>query len=146
MRRSKPLPAPVELCVLGDSVATNYSDITEAASLGANRWAVLAPQNESAAIVDFSKRAITPLGCRGSKQLRNPASLFFAADTLYIGDWGLRPTTLWSPPARLVRTIPTADMVRADFPRTRDGAGNFYLDLYPVPAPMGAATGTRRLW
>jgi hypothetical protein len=136
--RSKPLPAPVELASLGDSVATDYSDITEAASVGADRWAVLAPQNESAAIVDFPKRTVTPLGGRGSKQLRNPASLFFAADTLYIGDWGLRRTTLWSRSARLLRTIPTADVVRGKLPRSRDSAGNFYVDLYPSPGADGS--------
>jgi hypothetical protein len=132
------LPAPIEIASLGDSVATDYSDITEAASLAANRWAVLAPQNESAAIVDFSTRAITPLGGRGSKQLRNPSTLFFAADTLYIGDWGLRRTTLWSPTARLVRTIPTADVVRGRLPQGRDRAGNFYLDLYPSAGSDGS--------
>jgi hypothetical protein len=89
-------------------------------------------------LVDFSGRKVTQLGGRATKELRNPASLFFTSDTLYIGDWGRRRTTLWTPDGRLVRAIPTADVVRGALPQGRDAAGNFYLDLHPNPGTDGS--------
>jgi hypothetical protein len=135
---SRHVPPSIELSTLGDSVGTDYSDLTEAAWLGGNRWAVLAAQNEAVGLVDFSRRTVSPLGGRASKELRNPATLFFASDTLYIGDWGRRRTTLWTSGGRLVRAIPTADVVRGTLPQSRDAIGDFYLDLYPSPGPDGS--------
>lgn len=132
-------PAPVvELPRSGDTAQTRYLDITNAAWLGGQRWAIIVPANEAVDIVDFSSKAIKPLGGSRSKELRNPSTLFFAQDTLYVGDWGLRRTTLWSPAGRLERFIPTADAVRGTLPTARDSSGRFYLDLYPRPGPDGS--------
>jgi hypothetical protein len=106
--------------------------------LGGNRWAVLAPTDDAAAIADFGTKALDPLGGRSSRALRNPSNLFVAGDTLYVGDWGLRRLTLWTPSGRLVRSIPAANAVRGTLPRARDQAGNFYLDLFPLPGPDGS--------
>jgi hypothetical protein len=135
---SKPEAPAVELAPAGDTVSTHYSDVTEAVWLGGDRWGVIAPANDAASIVDFSQRSVRPLGGAGSKELRNPATLFFAEDTLYLGDWGLRRIGLWTPTGRLVRSFPTADAVRGTLPRARDSAGRFYLDLYPRPGPDGS--------
>ncbi|HEU4681104.1 MAG TPA: hypothetical protein VFS51_05120 [Gemmatimonadales bacterium] len=135
---SRPTAPVVDVTAAGDTVLTPYSDVTDAAWLGGERWAVLVPSNDAAAIVDFSNRTARPLGGRGSKELRNPATLFLAEDTLYVGDWGLRRTGLWTPAGRLVRSIPTGDAVRGTLPRARDSAGQFYLDLYPRPGPDGS--------
>jgi hypothetical protein len=135
---SRPAAAPVELFAAGDTVSTPYSDVTEAVWLGGNRWAVLVPSNDAVGIVDFGERRVRPLGGRGSGELRNPATFFLSEDTLYVGDWGLRRTGLWTPAGRLVRSIPTADAVRGTLPRSRDSAGQFYLDLYPRPGPDGS--------
>ena len=129
-------PAPVvELTPAGDTVATHYTEVTEAAWLGNSRWAVLAPPDEAVAIVDFGARQLTPFG---SKQLRHPSSLFFAADTLYVGDWGLRRLLLWTSAGRPVRSIPASGLVRGTLPHARDRAGLFYLDLYPKSGPDGS--------
>ena len=128
----------VELPASGDTLATSYSDLTKAAWLGGNRWAVLAPADNSAGIVDFGARSITPLGGRSSTSLRNPSDLFVAGDTLYVGDWGLRRVTLWTPSGRLARFIPASNNVRGTLPGARDSAGTFYLDLYPPPGPDGS--------
>lgn len=135
---SKPAAPVVELAPIGDTVRTSYSDVTEAAWLGGDRWAVVAPPEDAAAIVDFTRRAATPLGGRRSKEPRNPSSLFSAGDTLYVGDWGLRRLTLWTPEGRLVRSIPASDAVRGSLPRARDASGRFYLDLYPQAGPDGS--------
>jgi hypothetical protein len=90
------------------------------------------------AVADFGAKTLTPLGGRSSKALRNPSNLFVSGDTLYVGDWGLRRLTLWSRSGRLVRFIPAANAVRGTLPRARDGTGNFYLDLFPLPGPDGS--------
>lgn len=134
----KPEAPVIELTFAGDTLATPYSDVTAAAWLGGNRWAVLAPADEAVAIVDFGTKTLTPLGGRSSKSLRNPSNLFVAGDTLYVGDWGLRRLTLWTPSGRLVRSIPAANAVRGTLPRARDRAGYFYLELTPQPGPDGS--------
>lgn len=135
-------PAPVvDLPRSGDTVVTSYSEATAAVWLGGDRWGVIAPANEAVGIVDFSSRTLEQLGGPRSRRLRSPSSLFVALDTLYVGDWGLRRTTLWTSAGHLQRSIPTADAVRGTLPQGRDSAGRFYLDLYPRPGPGG--TGNR---
>src|SRR5829696_8328939 len=134
---SKPDTPVTELAMVGDTVASPYGEISEAAWLGQNRWAVLAQPEETVAIADLTRKALAPVG-RTSRQLRNPANVFFAADTLYIGDWGLRRLTLWAPPSKLARSIPAPGVTRGTLPRARDGNGRYYLDLYPAPGPDGS--------
>jgi hypothetical protein len=128
----------LELAVAGDTLGTTYSLVTTAAWLGGSRWAVLAPNDEAVAVADFGQKTLTRLAGRSSKTLRNPSNLFASADTLYVGDWGLRRLTVWTPDGRLIRSIPAASAVRGTLPRARDGAGNFYLDLFPQPGPDGS--------
>jgi hypothetical protein len=98
----------------------------------------VAPANDAAAVADFTRRTSTPLGGVRSKEFRHPSTLFFANDTLYVGDWGLRRLTLWTPEGHPVRSIPAASAVRGSLPRARDAAGWFYLDLYPHAGPDGS--------
>jgi hypothetical protein len=135
---SKPAAPVVELAAQGDTVLTPYADVTEAAWLGGNRWALVAPSNDAAAVVDFTRRTTTPLSGGKSRELRNPSSLFAADDTLYVGDWGLRRLTLWTPEGRPVRSIPASAVVRGSLPRARDAAGRFYFELAPRPGPDGS--------
>lgn len=129
-------PAPVlELPTSGDTVNTRDSDVTGAAWLGGPRWAVLAAPNETAGIADFSTGDIRQLG--QPDVVRTPTTLFVAQDSLYIGDWSLRRTTLWGPEGRLVRSFPTSDAVRGSLPQSRDSQGRFYADLYPRSGPDG---------
>jgi hypothetical protein len=125
----------VELSPAGDTVLTTYTEVTEAAWVGGARWAVLAPTDNTVGIVDFTTRRLTPLA---DKQLRNPSSVYVAADTLYVGDWGLRALTLWTPQGRQVRSISASELARGSLPHARDGAGRFYLDLYPRAGPDGS--------
>jgi hypothetical protein len=135
---SKPAGQVVELIPAGDTVLTSYSDVTEAAWLGGDRWAIVAPSDNAVSIVDFARQAVTPLGGRPSKEFRNPSNVFFALDTLYVGDWGLRRLTLWMPKGRPIRSISAPDIVRGTLPRARDSAGWFYLDLSPRPGVDGS--------
>lgn len=136
-------PAPViTLAPAGDTIASPYGELAGAAWLGGDRWAVAAPSDSTVAVADFGPRRIGPLGgpLGGGKgrPVRNPSTLFVVADTLYVGDWGLRRTTLWTLEGRLVRAIPTASAVRGVLPEARDVRGRFYLDLPPPPGPDGS--------
>jgi hypothetical protein len=128
----------LELTPAGDTLPTRYSEVTEAAWLGGNRWAVLAPAEAAVGVADFGSKTIAPLGGGKSKELRNPSSLFVSGDTLYVGDWGLRRLTLWTAQGRMARSVPASDVARGRLPHARDGAGRFYLDLYPRPGPDGS--------
>ena len=125
--------APAPVITLGpgaDSVSTTFSEVTAGAWLGDQRWAVVAPADERAAIADLAAHSLRPLG-GGAKELRNPSGLFRAGDTLYLADWGLRRTSLWTLDGHFVRGVPAADLVRGVLPRARDGSGRFYLDIVP---------------
>jgi hypothetical protein len=135
--QTEPSTAIVEITPAGDTLLASYGELSEAAWLGGERWAVLALAEEAVAIVDFGRRSTVPLAGRTSRELRNPSNLFFVEDTLYVGDWGLRRLTLWAA-GRLARAIPAPTVTRGTLPRARDSAGNFYLDLYPPPGPDGS--------
>ena len=128
----------VELSTSGDTVNTRDSDVTGAAWLGGPRWAVLAAPNETAGIADFSTGKIIPLDAQHPDDLRSPTTLFVAEDSLFVGDWGLRRTTVWTLEGRLVRSFPTSDAVRGSLPQARDSLGRFYADLYPRPGSDGS--------
>lgn len=134
-------PAPAAPTVVlpppRDTVLAPYTEVTQAAWLGGDRWAVLAPDAAVVGVVDFGTKSMTPLGGKDTKELRNPATIFTAADILYVGDWGLRRTTAWTRDGRLIRAIPSADAVRGALPQARDAAGRFYFDLYPSPGRDG---------
>ncbi|MFL5514887.1 MAG: hypothetical protein ACJ8DJ_01945, partial [Gemmatimonadales bacterium] len=120
-----------------DTVASSYTEVPEGIWLGGDRWAVLAPADQAVGIVDFGSRRVEPLGGAGGNELRNPSTLFRAGDTLYVGDWGLRRTTLWTLDARYVRSVPAADVLRGVLARARDGAGRFYFEVSPQVGSAG---------
>ncbi len=133
------LAAPVvELPNSPDTASAPYAEVSEGAWLGGERWAVLAPPDETVGIVDFASRKVAPLGGPKSRDIRNPATAFRQRDTLYVGDWGLRRTTLWTLDGRLVRFVPAADAARGVLPRARDSAGHFYLEMSPRPGADGS--------
>lgn len=127
----------VELAASGDTAATGYADILDAAWLEGTRWAVVAPLDVTVGVLDLADRSVRPLGGEGTRELRNPAIAFTFAETLYVGDWGLRRTTLWVG-GKLVRAIPAVDRARGALPEGRDAAGDLYLELAPRPGPDGS--------
>jgi hypothetical protein len=126
----------VEVTVAGDTLLTSFGEVAEAVWLGHQRWAVLAQPEETVTIADFDRRVTRRVGA--DEQLRNPSTIFFAEDTLYIGDWGLRRLGLWGPSGRLARIIPAPAVTRGTLPQARDSAGRYYLELYPPPGPDGS--------
>ncbi|HET6797300.1 MAG TPA: hypothetical protein VFH40_09085 [Gemmatimonadales bacterium] len=131
--------APVTMLpAIGDTLGTSYSEVTDAAWLAGNRWAVLAPSDNTVGLADFGEKKVTALGGERSKELRNPASLFVAGDTLFVGDWGLRRISVWTPAGRLVRSIPAPASLRGALPRARDLGQRFYAELNPSPGQDGS--------
>jgi len=134
-----PPPAPtVELSAGPDTVSSGYAEIVDAAWLGGDRWAVVAPLDVTVGIVNLGAREVTPLGGEGTKEIRNPSIVFVARDTLYVGDWGLRRVSLWTRDGRLVREVPAPASTRGALPEARDDAGRWYLELKPAAGPDGS--------
>ena len=134
--------APVT--VLGaptDSVVTPFAEISTAAWLGGERWAVLAPGNDAVGIADLSTHEVRRLGGRGVEEIRNPSTLFRAGDTLFVGDWALRRTTIWTLQGKTAGVIPAPDALRGVLPQARDASGRFYYEMSPRPGADG--TGNR---
>ncbi|HJX87331.1 MAG TPA: hypothetical protein VJ277_07225, partial [Gemmatimonadales bacterium] len=130
-------PAPVvELHPTADTIATGFAETPGAAWLGGSRWAVVAPLDVTVALLDFTTHRSTPLGRPG--EIKNPAQVFMAGDSLYVGDWGLRRTSIWSLDGHLARSIPAAAAARGALPEGRDEAGRFYLELAPPPGADGS--------
>jgi hypothetical protein len=132
-------PAPVvELTPGPDTVSTGYAEIVDGEWLGGERWAVVAPLDVTVGMVDLGRRDIVPLGGQGTKEVRNPSILFLSADTLYVGDWGLRRVSLWTRNGKLVRAVPAPELLRGALPQARDAAGHWYAELKPVPGRDGS--------
>ena len=134
-----PPPAPVvELSAGPDTVSTGYAEIADAAWLGGDRWAVVAPLDVTVGMVSLDTRRVAPLGGEGTKEIRNPSIVFLARDTLYVGDWGLRRVSLWTRDGRFIRAFPAPARVRGALPEARDDAGRWYLELKPAAGPDGS--------
>jgi hypothetical protein len=132
-------PAPVvELTPGADTVATGYAEVLDGEWLGGERWAVVAPLDVTVGILDLGRSEVVPLGGEGTKEVRNPSILFLSADTLHVGDWGLRRVSLWTRDGKLVRAIPTPERLRGALPQARNAAGDWYAELKPLPGRDGS--------
>jgi hypothetical protein len=132
-------PAPVvELRAGSDTVSTGYAEIADGKWLGGSRWGVVAPLDVTVGILDLAGHDVSPLGGEGTREIRNPSILFLAADTVYVGDWGLRRVSLWTRDGELVRVVPAPDRIRGALPQARDDAGRWYAELKPSPGRDGS--------
>ena len=136
-----PSPAtspPFEVLSLpADTIVAPWTNIPSAAWLGGGRWVLVAGDFDAAAIADFGTKALTPLGGPKQQVYLHPASVFAMGDTAYISDWGKRRTTVWTGEGRLIDSIPSPDAMRGTAPRARDGAGQLYFELRPLPGRGG---------
>jgi hypothetical protein len=119
------------LAPAGDSIFVPFTIVTQATWLGNERWAVLAPDEDLVALIDFADGSVDTLGGRRHSVYHNPLTLFAANDTLYVSDWGLRRVTLWDQSGRLLDSFPAFADLRGALPQAGDGAGQFYIKLPP---------------
>jgi hypothetical protein len=133
--------ANIPLTVIGagrDTLHILGGDATQAAWLGGERWAVISPATSALNVLDFSTRTVVPLAGAAPDALQHPAGIFSLADTLFVTDWGLRRTTVWSPEGRMLRAIPAPDLTAGALPRGIDGAGRFYYEIAPPARADGS--------
>ncbi len=128
---AKPAAPIVELARTTDTVSTPFAEIADGEWLGGDRWAVVAPLDVTVGIIEPTLGKLSSLAGRATTELRNPAIVFRAQDSLYVGDWGLRRTTVWTLTGRLVRSIAAPAGARGALPQARDTAGRFYLEVPP---------------
>ena len=131
---------PVPVTTLPDATDTltvPYGDAAEAAWLGGQRWAMVAPQDREVALVDFSTRRITTLGGGAGKAYDQPFSVFRAGDSIFVGDWARRRLTIWALDGTPRGEVPAQNIVRGALPHGRDSAGQWYVELPPAPRRDG---------
>lgn len=121
-----------------DTLLLKTADASSAVWLGGGRWAVLSSREGLVDLVDFSSRGTAPLGAKAKDQLKGAASLFRQGDTLFVADWALRRTSLWTLGGDFVRAEPPEAKARGALPGARDAAGQFYLELAPDPGRDGS--------
>jgi len=135
--RAKAPPFEV-LSLAADTIVAPWTLIPSAAWLGAGRWVLVAGDFDAVAIADFQQKTLAPLGGEKQKAYLHPATVFSVGDTAYVSDWGKRRTTVWTGDGRLIDSIPSSDALRGSAPRARDGAGQLYFEVRPLPGTGGA--------
>lgn len=124
----------------GDTVITAFVEVPEAAWIGDQRWAVVAPSDSTVAVVDFKTRKFAPFAAAKAAELSRPFSIFTVrGDTVYVGDWARRRITVWTAGGQLVDSVPAPDLTRGTLPVARDASGRWYAERPPAPKPRGAA-------
>ena len=119
-----------------DTLTLASGAITEGAWMHGETWAVLGPDDGTVWLVDFAERSTIAVGVP-AESYRNPYGIFSFRDTLFVNDWGMGRTTMWSPDGRLLDAIATTNATRGTLPRARDANGRFYLAVRPPPGPDG---------
>jgi hypothetical protein len=131
-------PPEEDLAFPSDTLEATWGNLPTAAALSGGRWAVVSSDFAAAVIADFNRKAIAPLGGLGQKAYTQPATVFSYADTIYLADWGKRRATVWTAEGRLIDSIPATDALRGSPPRARDGAGQLYFEVAPLPKRDGS--------
>jgi hypothetical protein len=130
-------PPEEELSLPTDTLEAGWGQLPLAAPLGGGRWVVVAADWDAAAIADFNRKAIVPLGGARQQAYLHPFRVFVAGDTIYLADWGRRRTTVWSAEGTLLDSIPAVDALRGALPSGKDAAGQLYFEVKPDPGRDG---------
>jgi hypothetical protein len=126
----------LDLPPTADTLTLASGAITEGAWMHGETWAVLEQDDGKVWLVDFAELSATVVGVPG-EHYRNPYGIFSFQDTLFVNDWGMGRTTMWSPDGDLLDAIPATDATRGTLPRARDASGRFYVAVRPPPGPDG---------
>ena len=134
--QNQPEVPTLDLPPTTDTLTLASGAITEAAWMHGETWAVLGPDDGTVWLVDLAERSTTVVGVPG-ENYRNPYGIFSFRDTLFVNDWGMGQTTMWSPDGRQLDAITATNTTRGTLPRSRDAAGRFYVAVRPPPGPDG---------
>jgi hypothetical protein len=136
-----PPPPPVyasEPAPGSDSLIVPVVSLTRALPDSAGRWVVLAPTEGKVLVADFSTGRAVPFPGITKADVPEASTLFRAGDTVFVGDWGLRRVTAWTPDGKRVAAWPMPDVLRGAVPRARDAAGQWYFQIDPDPKDDGS--------
>jgi len=130
---------PFEILSLpADTIVAPWTNLPSAAWLLGGRWVLVAGDWDVAAIADFGAKTLSPLGGPKQRAYLHPSTVFSVGDSIYLSDWGMRRTTVWTGDGRLIDSIPSPDALRGSAPRACDGAGQLYFEVRPQPGTGGA--------
>lgn len=100
-------------------------------------WVLLAPIEGELLVADFAAATVSPHPGITREEVPGATAAFGLGDSVVVGDWALRRSTVWLPDGRRVDAIPTPDDLRGAFPSARDAAGNWYFEVKPLPGQNG---------
>ncbi len=127
-------PAPPVLLTAGaDTIHVSIQQDADAVWLGAQRYAVLSPGDNSIALLDFGTKSSTLL--KVGNRIEHPVRIFGLADTLFVGDWGRQRVTAWTAGGDFVREMP---ITGGAVPAAIDRREQLYAALAPDPRPDGS--------
>lgn len=137
---SRAADLPIETFALpADTLVVPYGGALRGAALPDGRWVVVAPDFDLVLIADLRARSSAPLGGdRARAALLHPVSVFTVGDTIFVGDWGNRRTTVWTAAGGLLDSLPAPEATRGYLPRARDAAGQYYFEVPPLPGRDGS--------
>ena len=116
-----------------DTVFTPYVHLPGGAWLGGTRWAVVSTDAAEAAVVDFATKSKRTLGSKktGATEIRNPVAVFASNDTVWVTDWPLSRSTLWTATGEAAGSVPSPPELKGALPFARDAAGQLYYEIRP---------------
>ncbi len=116
-----------------DTVLTPYVNVPVGAWLGGTRWAVVSNDAREAARIDFAAKSRRALGDgkRREAEIRDPVGVFVSNDTIWVTDWSLQRSTLWTLAGVGVGVVPAPLELRGALPNARDAAGQLYYEIRP---------------
>lgn len=133
-KEPEPPPPPVVLSPGADTMHVAVSQDADGAWIGAQRFAVLSPESDQVALIDFADQSWHPLDA--GDRIQHPIRIFALADTLFVSDWGRQRVTVWTAGGQFVRESPL--LAGGALPSAIDGQGRFYAALAPNPGRDGS--------
>ena len=131
-----PPPPTHTLTTFSDTLKLTDLDLSRAAWLGNDRWAVTSQFGNLVRILDWKRHSAQLLG-RPGKDYVHPSEPFTVGDTLFVADWGMRRVTAWSAGGQLLGATPLPASLAGWIPRGRDGRGRLYAEARPSQGDSG---------
>jgi hypothetical protein len=133
-KEPEPPPPPVVLSPGADTMHVAIRQDADGVWVGAQHFAVLSPESDQVALIDFADRSWHSLNA--GDRIQHPIRIFALADTLFISDWGRQRVTAWTADGQFVRELPL--LAGGALPSAIDGQGRFYAALAPNPGRDGS--------
>jgi len=114
-----------------DTLVVPAVEVTAAAPRSDGQWVVLGLLEDQLFQADFDAHTVKPFNGITKTDIPHPLTLIPVADSIIVGDWGLRRFTEWSPAGQRLNAWPAADALHGALPSARDAAGQWYFKISP---------------